>query len=115
MDMELIRNRRSKKWRVILWLYVGINVAGAVYALRMGEGTHAAVHIALLMPLLARYFVGLTSSSLKEQPAPPIQATDDVLDRLERSVDGIALNLERIGEAQRFTAKVLADRGQIKQ
>lgn len=115
MDMQLIRKRRSKKWRVIFWLYVGINALGGVWALGRGEGTHAALHIALLMPILATYFIRLITSAVQDQPAPIVQPTDDVLDRIERSVDGIALNLERIGEAQRFSAKVLADRGQIKQ
>lgn len=115
MDMDLIRKGRSKKWRVIFWLYVGINALGAIYALAMGEGSHAAVHIVLLMPITARYFIQLILSAVYEAPAPLMQPTDDVLDRIERSIDGIAINLERIGEAQRFSAKVLAERAQIKQ
>lgn len=115
MDLELIRNRRSRKWRVIFWLYVGINVAGGLYALGRGEGGHAAVHLVLLMPILATYMFRLIFSAFRDQPAPIVESTDDVLDRLERSVDNIALNLERIGESQRFSAKVLAEREQIKQ
>jgi hypothetical protein len=35
---------------------------------------------------------------------------DDRLRHLEQAVDAIALEVERISEAQRFTAKVLAER-----
>lgn len=33
------------------------------------------------------------------------------LARLEDAIDGIALEMERLGEGQRFTAKLLAERG----
>ena len=37
---------------------------------------------------------------------------DDRLERLQQSVDAIAIEVERIAEAQRFSAKLLADRGE---
>jgi hypothetical protein len=39
---------------------------------------------------------------------PPLE--DNRLQRLEQSVDAIAIEIERISEAQRFTTKLLADR-----
>jgi hypothetical protein len=33
------------------------------------------------------------------------------LARLEDAIDGIAIEMERLGEGQRFTAKLLAERG----
>jgi hypothetical protein len=33
------------------------------------------------------------------------------LARLEDAIDGVALEMERLGEGQRFTAKLLAERG----
>lgn len=33
------------------------------------------------------------------------------LARLEDAIDGVALEVERLGEGQRFTAKLLAERG----
>ena len=35
---------------------------------------------------------------------------DGPLEQLQQSVDAIALEVERIGEAQRYTAKLMADR-----
>ena len=51
-----------------------------------------------------------------KQPLPPVEVTrrlDDILERLarlENGVDSTAVEVERISEAQRFTARVLADR-----
>ena len=50
------------------------------------------------------------------QPLPPVEVTkrlDDVLERLarlENGIDATAVEVERISEAQRFTARVLAER-----
>ena len=51
-----------------------------------------------------------------KQPLPPVEVTrrlDDILERLarlENGVDSTAVEVERISEAQRFTARVLAER-----
>lgn len=37
-------------------------------------------------------------------------ATDDRLERIEQAVDAIAIEVERISEAQRFTTKLLSER-----
>jgi hypothetical protein len=44
----------------------------------------------------------------KRQMSPPPQ--DDRLEHLQQSVDAIAVEVERIAEAQRFTARLLAER-----
>ena len=38
--------------------------------------------------------------------------SDERLEQLQQSVDAIAIEVERIAEAQRFTAKLLADRSE---
>ena len=38
------------------------------------------------------------------------QEADPRLDRLQQSLDAIGLEVERIGEAQRFTTKLVAER-----
>jgi hypothetical protein len=43
--------------------------------------------------------------------APRIPESDDRLEHLQQSVDAIAVEVERIAEAQRFSAKLLAGRG----
>ena len=45
---------------------------------------------------------------LKRPPKLP-QQNDERLDHLQQSVDAIAVEVERIAEAQRFSAKLLAE------
>ena len=45
---------------------------------------------------------------LKRKPLMP--PSDDRLEHLQESVDAIAVEVERIAEAQRFSAKLLAER-----
>lgn len=55
--------------------------------------------------------VGLVNRYLKgrmERPLPPER--DQRLDRIEQAVDAIAIEVERISEAQRFAAKLLSER-----
>ena len=42
---------------------------------------------------------------------PPQRADNDRLLRIEEAVDTIAVEIERMSEAQRFTAKLLLERG----
>jgi hypothetical protein len=44
-------------------------------------------------------------------PQPSGTGIEARLERLEDSIDGIALEMERLGEGQRFTARLLAERG----
>ena len=46
----------------------------------------------------------------KEKQPGVGSATDDRLERIEHAVDSIAIEVERISEAQRFTTKLLAER-----
>ena len=46
-----------------------------------------------------------------QPPAPRLPAEDSLrLERLEHAVDAIAIEVERISEAQRFTTKLLSER-----
>jgi hypothetical protein len=51
---------------------------------------------------------GLISSARKQPRALP--AEDPCIEHLQQSVDAIALEVERIAEAQRFTTRLLAER-----
>lgn len=44
-----------------------------------------------------------------------IPPNDDRLEHLQQSVDAIAVEVERIAEAQRFSAKLLAERAEASQ
>ena len=40
----------------------------------------------------------------------PVSAIEDRLDRIERSMEAIALEVERVSEGQRFVTKLLAEK-----
>ena len=62
----------------------------------------------LLYPLLrawARRLEGGAPSGV-----PSLRGVEDRLDRIERSVEAIALEVERVSEGQRFVTKLLAEK-----
>jgi uncharacterized membrane-anchored protein YhcB (DUF1043 family) len=57
--------------------------------------------------------IGVVTVRLMNSKAPSKQVThgdDDRLEHLQQSVDAIAIEVERIAEAQRFSAKLLSER-----
>jgi hypothetical protein len=104
--------RRSKLWWAGAALFAVINVAGAGYAVDRGEQLHAAVHVGLLLVGAAAYLVWRLASRATRQDLPPAQLGDERLQYLQQSVDAIALEVERIGEAQRFSDKLRVERGE---
>lgn len=44
-------------------------------------------------------------------PLPVAEAIEARLERLENAVESIAVEVERVGEGQRFTTRLLAERG----
>ena len=104
--------RRTKIWWVVAVLFTLINLAGAGYAAAVGEGPHAAVHVALLV--VAAYWMWRLARRAERQDLPSLQAADQRLEQLQQSVDAVALEVERIGEAQRFSAKLEAERAKTR-
>jgi hypothetical protein len=99
--------RRARIWALIAALFTVANIGGAAVALVSGEPMHAAVHVALL----AVTYVGWRLLSRRRPlDLPQAEPTDERLDRLQQSLDAIALDVERIGEAQRYAIKVVAER-----
>jgi hypothetical protein len=105
--------RRSILWRVGAAIFTVANVGGAVYAYAMGEVPHATVHVLLLALGVSGYLIWLLASRARRQNANPAQLPDGRLDYLQQSVDAIALEVERIGEAQRFNEKLRAEKREI--
>ena len=102
--------RRSKLWLVAASLFTFINLVGAGMAVAGGERLHTAAHVVLLV--LGAYLVWrLAPRPLSDLPGA--QRADERLEHLQQSVDAIALDVERIGEAQRFIAKLAAERAKI--
>ena len=100
--------RRRKGWWVVAVLFTLINLAGAGYAAAVGDRPHAAVHVALLV--VGAYWMWRLARRAERQDLPSLQAADQRLEQLQQSVDAVALEVERIGEAQRFSAKLEAER-----
>ena len=106
--------RPSILWRYGAAAFFIINAAGAIYAAAMGEGRHAAIHVVLLVVGIAAY------ATLRRRPEPPqeedvlaMSQANKAVDHLQHSLNSIALNVERIGEVQRFERKMLEERGEI--
>ncbi|MFL5523752.1 MAG: hypothetical protein ACJ8AF_06515 [Gemmatimonadaceae bacterium] len=65
------------------------------------------VVVAALAAITVRFIRNIKPQPSKEPPNP---LYDQRLDQLQQSVDAIAVEVERIAEAQRFSAKLLAER-----
>ena len=104
-------------WTVAI-LSVVVNGAGAVYALAQGEGMHGGIHAALFA--LTAYLMLIFRPGARRTPddaswagdVPPVSAGDARMEQLQQSVDAIAIEVERLGEAQRFNAKLAAKQGE---
>ena len=101
---------RSGIWKAVAGIFIVINVGGFVFALAGGETMHAMTHIAVLL-------VGMGGYALwKERRGPnEISAGDSAeaarrLDHLQDSLDVIAVEVERIGESQRYARKIIQER-----
>ncbi|HEX9483563.1 MAG TPA: hypothetical protein VF929_03245 [Gemmatimonadaceae bacterium] len=100
--------RRAQLWRVVAAVFTIINGVGAGMAAAEGERLHAGGHIALtLIGAFAFWWIDIRARRL-ESPGLPIG--DERLAQLQQSVDAIAIEVERIGEAQRFSAKLQSEK-----
>jgi hypothetical protein len=103
---------RKKVWLTAAVLYVILNGGGAVYAALRGEGMHAATHVALLLVGVIGYGVWSVASRSRERALKGGGASDEQLRYLQQSVDAVALEVERLGEAQRFSEKLRTGRAE---
>ena len=109
---------RAKIGWTVAVLSVVVNGAGAVYALAKGEGMHGGIHAALFT--LTAYLMLIFRPGARRTPddaswagdVPPVSAGDVRMEQLQQSVDAIAIEVERLGEAQRFNAKLAAKQGE---
>ena len=98
-------NRRTRIWLVIATAFTALNLGAAVYAALPGEVMHALIHVGLSAAGLG--WIWWLGSRARAAGAGAI--ADEQLRELQNSVDAIAVEVERIGEAQRFTAKQVAE------
>ncbi len=98
--------RRSKVWLVVAVLFTFLNFAGGVFAAARGELLHTGIHAGLL--LLGAYLVWRLAP--RRYARRPRELTDR-LTHLEQSVDAVAIEVERIGEGQRFLTRFFTENG----
>ena len=108
--------RRAKIWWTIAAVSLIVNGAGA-FVLFNREWLHGGAHVAAFA--LTVYLIALfrpharrTVDDSLGYGNEPVSAGDVRMEQLQQSVDAIAVEVERIGEAQRFSAKVQARQGE---
>jgi len=100
---------KHRAWIPTAWVLALINLGSVWFAARPGETWHATGHalFAVLFALGAQRLTARRRALLHPEPA----LGGDRIKGLEYAIDAIAVELERVGEGQRFVTKMLADRG----
>jgi hypothetical protein len=97
-------------WKVAAIVFTVVNLVGLGMAMAAQEQMHSGIHAALSV-LGAFALWRLSNRSEREEPVGA--ALDDPrLEALQQSVDAVALEVERIGEAQRFQTKLQTERNE---
>lgn len=97
--------RRSRLWLYGSLLFALLNAGGAVAAVATGgEPAHVAGHVVLV--LLGLYVARRVAPRGGREDTAEAPAFDERLDRLQQSLDAIAVEVERVGEGQRFVTKL---------
>ena len=100
--------RRDGVWLAVATVFTLGNALGGGYAAALGEQLHAGAHVAGM--LLGTYWVWWLAARAWRRVPSSLPAGEERLDRLQQSMDAVAVEVERIGEAQRFSAKLEAER-----
>ena len=112
---------RAKFWWTLAAVSLVVNGAGAWYALLLKqEWMHGGIHLAAFA--LTAYLIAIfrtrgrrpadESLGVDGEGMQSAALGDARMEQLQQSVDAIAIEVERIGEAQRFNAKVAAQQGE---
>jgi hypothetical protein len=117
---------KHRAWIPIAWVLCLVNLGAVWFAAQPAEPWHATTHAALavLFALGAQRLVArqralknwgggaelpVDLTALREELTTLRQAQSETLKRVEQAVEAIAIELERVGEGQRFLTKVLAE------
>jgi hypothetical protein len=107
-------SRGSKLWKLVAVVYAFINVGGLIFAAAQGEEMHAYLHLFLILIGVAGWLGWWLARRGTVRELPPAQLGGEArIEYLQQSIDAMALELERIGEKQRFTDKLRVEQGQV--
>lgn len=100
---------KHRAWIPIAWLLSLGNVVSTWFAAQPAEPWHATIHalLAVVFGVGAQRLMARRRASMDNAEAVP---GEDRLKHLEHAIDSIAVELERVGEGQRFVTKLLAER-----
>ena len=110
--------RRPNAWMAAALVFLSVNAGGGWFAAAQGEPLHAGVHFLLLLP--GAYFAwwlatrrGALGRGRRPRAATPALPGDfgDHLTQIEQSIDAVAIEVERIGEGQRFMTRLFTEKG----
>jgi hypothetical protein len=114
--------RRPVLGLVLAALFTLGNVAGGVYAAAMGEMRHAGLHVVLTLVgawltwqlARRRRDRGVAAETDAAADGSPRELASRLTD-LEQSLDAIAVEVERVGEGQRFMTRLFTEQGERQQ
>jgi hypothetical protein len=102
--------RRTRVWLVVALLFLALNAAAGVLAAAWGEPVHAGVHAAMvLLGAAAALWLAGRGPVAARRAGDAAPALGERLTSLEESVDAVAVEVERIGEGQRFVTRLLTE------
>ena len=97
----------SRFWRIAAVLFLIVNAGGAILAFAQGQQMHAETHLALFGAAFVGYAFSRAAQTRNQDLVDPLPEIEDPrVAQLQRSVDAMALELERLGEAQRYQEKL---------
>jgi hypothetical protein len=100
---------RSKLWLAVAGLFFFVNFAGAVLAAVQGEMLHAGTHAGLLV--VGAYIARRIWRRRESEITALSRELTDGLTHLEQSVAAVGIEVERIGEGQRFITQLFTGQG----
>jgi len=97
-------------------LHAGAGIAGLPVLAQIGPGFQDVAIVSVIFGVLGMIGYPLARAFARRieagRSAPPSLSSDvsDRLERIERAVESVALEVERISEGQRFVTKLMAER-----
>ena len=101
---------KHRAWIPISWLLSAANVGAVWFAALPAEPWHATAH-ALAAVLFAVGAERLMARRRVSSGDGELTIGDERMNRLEEAIESIAVEVERVGEGQRFVTKLLAEPG----